>query len=226
MKTFQNSLILILVTLATMFAYTVTKPKPKPVLAAVVETVEVAEEKPAPIVVKEEPKVEVKEEPRVNLDKLPDGTFYVRERVVVKNEKGIFSFSVGEKVNEIGKEHGNLLVSNGTITLEVEPWKLTDSKSYGEMLNRKLQDQKVIRIPEVSVAVEVVEPPKPDQKSVPLAVPTVDKNAMRVAAIDAQIKVLQDKIDYLQTKNSSKVNANGPTITRLEIEIKKLEAQK
>lgn len=220
MKTIKNILILALVALATIYFYNETKPKPK---LAVVEVVEVVEEKPAPIVVKEIPKpVEVKEEVRVNSDKLPDGVFYVRERVTLKNENGIFSFSVGEKVNEIGRENGNPVVSNGKFSLTVEPWKLTDSKSYGEMLNKKLQEQNVIRIPDVSVAVEVVEPPTPSQTPTPLAVPTVDRNA----AIDAQIQVLRDKINHLERKDSSKINANGPTITRLEMEIKKLEAQK
>ena len=218
MKTFQNILILIFVVLATMFTYTATKPKPKPVL--VEEKVAVIQEKPVAV-----PKVEQKviqvETYKIDADKLTDGTFYVRERITVKKDSGIFSFSVGEKVNKVSEENGNLLVSNGKITLEVEPWKLTDSKSYGEMLNKKFLEQKEAKI----LVIPTEEPVAkiPDQKVPALAGASAPSN--NNAAIEAQIKALRDRIDYLSTKGTSKINANGPVITRLEGEIKKLQAK-
>ena len=162
--------------------------------------------KPAPIPVPEKPKEET----------LPAGEYVVTERVSLVTDSGIKAFSAGERVKQV--EGG---YTNGKITLPVPPNKLTNLKSLANRLVAEKSERE--RVAPV-VAATPVEEEKPLANS-PAQIPNAFEDP-RVLAIQSQIDALQNRINELQQKDSSRINANGPTITRLKIQIAELERKK
>lgn len=59
------------------------------------------------------------------LANLPEGTFYVRERISQMTATGVSSIAMGVKVQKISESNGKYIVDDGRTRLATEPWNLT-----------------------------------------------------------------------------------------------------
>jgi hypothetical protein len=242
MKTTQQILVLALIALGSFYVWVETRPvKPKSIPPEVVESAipekqEIKQEVVKPVVVPKaapKPKTLVVPEvvapvlPKVDYDSLPDGEFYVKEKVYETTPNGVRAFGVGEKVFKVAGGY-----TNGKVTLGdsiVSGDKLTRSRSEGLALIQSRSSS----IPPVLAngLTEAVIPGTPvhtsEAKVVPSA-PAVPKVNPRIAQIDAELINLYSELRRLQEKyaTTSKVNASGPFIQRVETQIKKLEAER
>ncbi len=238
----MKALTIILVAAATCALYVITKTPPKVVAKEI--PVEVA---PEPEPVKEGPSAPVVVEappapiaPTIDLDKLPDGEFYVTQRVSKVTEHGVQGFGPGERVTRVAGGY-----SNGKITLEVPLSKLTTSRSAGQAI---VEQNRPARI-DVAEAPETSAAPLPadvvGQQGVEILAEAQSRSAQgkrgasaqpppavadpRIAAIDKQIGFFEDEIKRVEKKykgSGGSIKASGPIITRLRGQIAQLEAQK
>jgi len=146
----------------------------------------------------------------------PEGEYVTKERISQTTATGVIGIPAGEKVIKVGEKDGRFLISNGKVTVESPLGKLTNERALGEVLISKRKE-----------APQIVEnaPERPEIVSTAPVIPQ-PLATRNTAAIDAQIVALEDKIEKLETKATSQINANGPVITRLRIELEKLKKQR
>lgn len=91
-----------------------TSPSTSPAPVPAASTPPVAEAPPAPV----GPSAQ-------ELANLPEGTFYVRERISQMTASGVSSIAMGAKVQKISESNGKYIVDDGRTRLATEPWNLT-----------------------------------------------------------------------------------------------------
>jgi hypothetical protein len=234
MRTIQKILVLALVALALWCFYNATLPKPrkmdntevaKEAIKAIVEiktelnspssgASEIAAPPPEPVVPKQD------NPSPLNLDSLPPGEFVITKRVAVVSDSGIKGFAAGERVKKVDGGY-----SNGKITLPVPDNSISNSRSLASNLAEKLKETQGLAH---SVPVPSPTPTQTPQLNPPAsgAVVVVPNNDAFNASLDRQIEALESRIRDLSNRNSSQINANGPTITRLRLQIEGLERQR
>lgn len=214
MKTLKNISGLALIALALVYTYNVINPVLEKTPEKTNLPLAIAPKVNAPTsgaaISAEKPKVHI--DPPIDLDKMPDGEFVITNRAYQMTDAGIKSFPVGERVYKV--EGG---YTNGKITIPVDESRLTNSRSVADSL--------IIAVRPLVPPAPVLNP-EPPKVNVPASDATINQNEAYNASIDQQIEGLNDKIRDLTYKQSSRINANGPVISRLRMQIQKLEALK
>jgi vacuolar-type H+-ATPase subunit I/STV1 len=164
-----------------------------------------------------EPKVEARDTTPAKPELLPDGEFYTLARISKITDTGIKGIGAGEKVNKIREENGFIIVSNGKVELPAKPDQLTNLKSYGTRLAMESEIPKVEEKKPEPAQPESMDEPKPAGPH-----PYIKIYEKQIAERRKEIEELEDKM----ARSTSKTKAQQPIITRLRLEIEKLEEKK
>lgn len=219
MKTVQNITFCLLLILSIIWGWNASQ-KNKKVEPPIVELPEIVITAPQPVVVVEEiPQDVVVPQPIApKLDiYYPEGEYVTKENISQITDTGAVGIRKGEKVKKVGEKDGKFLITNGKVTVESTLGKLTNEKAVGDaLLSATNTPPQIIEMP-VETPQIAKEQPTPEITR-PLARDT--------SAIDAQIAATEKKIRELKAKSGGKINAHGPVITRYEILLEKLKAQR
>jgi len=64
----------------------------------------------------------------------PDGTFFVKERIKVESDAGIYIVHAGTEVRFVSREPQSVKVTNGEVTFEVSESQLTNNQDEREAI--------------------------------------------------------------------------------------------
>lgn len=162
------------------------------------------------------PIVEVK----VAKELLPENEFVTLIRVKEVTPDGVKAIAEGTKVTKMGERNGKILISDSKVTLEALASEITNDKELADsFLAKALANKPAGNIP--------ILPDSP----VPLVQPKeeviIKKDySAHIAAVEKQIKNIEDRIRDLKYSRRGAISGNGALIARLEIELKELESQK
>lgn len=160
-------------------------------------------------------------------DTLPEGQFYTRKRVSMSTKNGVVGIRQYTYVTLLERDGSRMTVTDGRVQVITMDTALTNSRKEIAELERCNVYTPAPAEPEtLSAPVSIVPDDTAAREEAERQAMAEQRRNAAVAALEAQVCHIDEEIQRLENrKGMSRINANGPVITRLRMQRTALERQ-